>query len=94
MIAVLALTHSIAISPASAYCARRSQQACPRRRTTATSGGHAGFIFEAQTGPRRLAGSNEAAFAILHKEEHIGLLIKHKPECLWIGHAGEKGALE
>ncbi len=34
--------------------------------------------------------SDEAALAILHKEEDIGLLIKHKPECLRIGHAGEK----
>ena len=53
-----------------------------------------GFTFEAQAGPHRLAGSNEAAFAILHKEEHVGLLIKHEPECLRIGHAGKKGALE
>jgi hypothetical protein len=53
-----------------------------------------GFTFEAQAGPHRLAGSDEAALAILHKEEHVGLLIKHEPECLWIGHAGKKGALD
>ena len=53
-----------------------------------------GFTFEAEAGPHRLAGSDEAALAILHKEEYVGLLIKHEPECLWIGHAGEKGALE
>ena len=53
-----------------------------------------GFTFEAQADPHRLAGSDEAALAILYKEEHVGLLIKHEPECLWIGHAGEKGALE
>ena len=53
-----------------------------------------GFTFEAQAGPRRLAGSDESALTILHKEEHVGLLIKHESECLWIRHAGEKGALE
>ncbi len=52
-----------------------------------------GFTFEAQAGPHRPAGSDEAALAILHKEEHVGLLIKHEPECLRIGHAGKKGAL-
>jgi hypothetical protein len=30
------------------------------------------------------------ALAILHKEEHVGLLIEHEPECQWIGHAGKK----
>jgi hypothetical protein len=31
---------------------------------------------------------------ILHKEEHVGLLIKHEPESLRIGHAGKKDALK
>ena len=53
-----------------------------------------GFTFEAQAGPNRLAGGDEAALAILHKEEHVGLLIEHEPECLRIGHAGKKGALD
>jgi hypothetical protein len=52
-----------------------------------------GFTFETQAGPHRLAGRDEAALTILHKEEHVGLLIKHEPECLRIGHAGKKGAL-
>ena len=52
------------------------------------------FTFEAQAAPHRLTGSDEATFTILHKEEHVGLLIKHEPECLRIGHAGKKGALD
>ena len=43
-----------------------------------------------ESGIHRQAGSDEVALAILHKEEHVGLLIKHEPECLSICHAGEK----
>jgi hypothetical protein len=47
-----------------------------------------------ESGIHRQAGSDETALAILHKEEHIGLQIKHEPKCLWICHAGEKGTLK
>ncbi len=47
-----------------------------------------------ESGLHRQAGSDEAALTILHKEENVGLLIKHEPECLWIGHAGKKSVLD
>jgi hypothetical protein len=46
-----------------------------------------------QAGPHQLAGSDETAFTVLHKEKHIGLPIKDEPEYLWIRHAGKKGTL-
>ena len=51
------------------------------------------FAFASQAPPHWLTRDDEAAFKILHKKEDVGLLIKHEPECLGIGHAIEKSDL-